>query len=195
MGPSVAAYPSPASVADEGRGRRLARLAWVREHREVARARPSRRPECDGAQAHHDREVHIALRDPRPVRSLHTRVRNDLPSPDNTSLTGRFLWQVSRSREWAHPSRESGLQLDGGRRLLLRGRWLDQCQGRGRRSCAKAGRRGRGRAHLGMRIGRCRRLPWMLPCLTTTSSTAVFFGTCLLLLLKAVVLCLLCLFA
>ena len=40
-------------------------------------------------------------------------------------------------------SRESGLQLDGGRRLLLRGRWLDQCQGRGRRSCAKAGRRGR----------------------------------------------------
>ena len=53
-------------------------------------------------------------------------------------------------------SRESGLQLDGGRRLLLRGRWLDQCQGRGRRSCAKAGRRGRGRAHLGMRIGRCR---------------------------------------
>merc|ERR1719231_2274 len=92
-------------------------------------------------------------------------------------------------------SRESGLQLDGGRRLLLRGRWLDQCQGRGRRSCAKAGRRGRGGAHLGMRIGRCRRLPWMLPCLTTTSSTAVFFGTCLLLLLKAMVLCLLCLFA
>ena len=34
----------------------------------------------------------------------------------------------------------------------------------------------------------------MLPCLTTTSSTAVFFGTCLLLLLKALVLCLLCLF-
>ena len=56
------------------------------------------------------------------------------------------------------------------------------------------GRRGRGGAHLGMRIGRCRRLPWMLPCLTTTSSTAVFFGTCLLLLLKAIVLCLLCLF-
>jgi hypothetical protein len=45
-----------------------------------------------------------------------------------------------------------------------------------------------------MRIGRCRRLPWMLPCLTTTSSTAVFFGACLLLLLKALVLCLLCLF-
>ena len=45
-------------------------------------------------------------------------------------------------------SRESGLQLDGGRRLLLRGRWLDQCQGRGRRSCAKEGRRGRGGAHL-----------------------------------------------
>ena len=22
---------------------------------------------------------------------------------DNTSLTGQFLWQVSRSREWAHP--------------------------------------------------------------------------------------------
>ena len=43
-----------------------------------------------------------------------------------------------------------------------------------------------------MRIGRCRRLPWMLPCLTTTSSTAVFFGTCLLLLLKALVLCLRC---
>ena len=155
----------------------------------------SARPECDGGRAHHDREVHIALRGPRPVRRLHTRVRNARPSPYNTSLTGQFLWQVSRSREWAHPSRESGLQLDGGRRLLLRGRWLDQCQGRGRRSCAKAGRRGRGRAHLGMRIGRCRRLPWMLPCLTTTSSTAVFFGTCLLLLLKAVVLCLLCLFA
>ncbi len=34
-------------------------------------------------------------------------------------------------------SRDSGLQLDGGRRLLLRGRWLDQCQGWGRRSCAK----------------------------------------------------------
>ncbi len=37
-------------------------------------------------------------------------------------------------------------------------------------------------------------LPWMLPCLTTTSSTAVFFRTYLLLLLKAMVLCLLCLF-
>ena len=69
-------------------------------------AQPARlraRPECDGAQAHHDGEVHFALRDPRPVRSLHTRVRNDPPSPYNTSLTGQFLWQVSRSREWAHP--------------------------------------------------------------------------------------------
>ena len=27
----------------------------------------------------------------------------DPPSPYNTSLTGQFLWQVSRSREWAHP--------------------------------------------------------------------------------------------
>jgi len=30
-------------------------------------------------------------------------MRNDPPSPYNTSLTGQFLWQVSRSREWAHP--------------------------------------------------------------------------------------------
>ena len=60
-------------------------------------------PECAGDQAHHDGEVHFALRDPRPVRSLHTRMRNDPPSPYNTSLTGQFLWQVSRSREWAHP--------------------------------------------------------------------------------------------
>ena len=62
-----------------------------------------RRPECDGAQAHHDGEVHFALRDPRPVRSLHTRMNIDPPSTYNTSLTGQFLWQVSRSREWAHP--------------------------------------------------------------------------------------------
>ena len=27
----------------------------------------------------------------------------DPPSTYNTSLTGQFLWQVSRSREWAHP--------------------------------------------------------------------------------------------
>ena len=40
---------------------------------------------------------------PRPVRRLHTRVNIDPPSPYNTSLTGQFLWQVSRSREWAHP--------------------------------------------------------------------------------------------
>ena len=69
-------------------------------------AQPARlraRPECGEGQAHHDGEVHFALRDPRPVRSLHTRVRNDPPSPYNTSLTGQFLWQVSRSREWAHP--------------------------------------------------------------------------------------------
>ena len=30
-------------------------------------------------------------------------MRNDPPSTYNTSLTGQFLWQVSRSREWAHP--------------------------------------------------------------------------------------------
>ena len=38
-----------ASVADEGRGRRLARLAWVRERREIARARPSRRRSDDNS--------------------------------------------------------------------------------------------------------------------------------------------------
>ena len=155
----------------------------------------SARPECGEGQAHHDGEVHFALRDPRPVRSLHTRVNIDPPSPYNTSLTGQFLWQVSRSREWAHPVGKVVFNSmeDGGCCCGVVG-WTN-AKARGRRSCAKAGRRGRGRAHLGMRIGRCRRLPWMLPCLTTTSSTAVFFGTCLLLLLKAVVLCLLCLFA
>ena len=30
-------------------------------------------------------------------------MHTDPPSPYNTSLTGQFLWQVSRSREWAHP--------------------------------------------------------------------------------------------